>query len=907
MLTAHLGGLTQYAQWFTWRLEWNAAKQKFEKTPCKPDGSIYVIDAQKPENWRTYDDAVATTTLLDHRARTEWATDGTLRYSLGFCLTKDTGYWFLDVDAGGAAMIPQFQAQFPGCFFEWSASGQGAHFIGRGLVPEHGCRNKALSLEFYTQERGICFGLTGQAWGSADTDHTGQIGGLAAMLFPPLADLKAAPGEFDNGPRADWDGYSDDEELLGRAMRSRSGESSFTGKAAFADLWNANVGVLAATYPPEGDEQQFGESEADQALAYHLAWWTGCDAERIERLMRRSKLYRAKWDEHRTYLRDMTINNACAAYRGRGVFQRRTLHEVAPISPTAPQVPTSAPAQPGLVTVQCDGSAPQVSALPAQPDKIDKPPTEYIDRIEKSDRETITNEIMPMIAADGALSVFAREDLVNALVRRLADFDMKFSKAMIRSLIKHDELEDERQAVEAGATPKWLEDFVYLTNRDRFYNVVTGVSLSHRGMYAKFARYMPGKDNGAKEDPAEWALTRWNIEVVADIMYMPCVTNRTVIVNQVSYANSYVPATVPGMANTMSPKTRAAIEKFYKHLQHVAGGRQNVMDALFGFLVHNVRYPGVKVRWAPLIKGIQGDGKSIIGQVLGATMGRANARPLNSQAIRSAFNDWASGTCVNVVEELLLTGRNRNDAANDLKPLITEPYISINRKGLVGIEVPNVTNYIAFTNHANAIPLEKTDRRWMVVFTNWDSFETQARLYGFQSTQQLEEFFGEITESIVEAPSEWRSWLMSCEVPEGFRPNSHAPRTEEKGIMRTTGSSEVSQIIASVLEDGHHGIHPMVVSSGHMNKRIQSICIAEGIDVPNSHAVNSALEDAGFFRVPGQVKWEGYPQRLWTRGKHSNEQLREMLDSTKIKAPAAQMFAEAPKYVPQGASLLPVT
>jgi primase-polymerase (primpol)-like protein len=47
----------------------------------------------------------------------------------------------------------------------------------------------------------------------------------------------------------------------------------------------------------EGDVSEYGsQSEADCALASHLAYWTGGDEARIDALFRRSALYREKWN-----------------------------------------------------------------------------------------------------------------------------------------------------------------------------------------------------------------------------------------------------------------------------------------------------------------------------------------------------------------------------------------------------------------------------------------------------------------------------------------------------------------------------------------------------------------------------------------------------------------------------------
>jgi primase-polymerase (primpol)-like protein len=68
-----------------------------------------------------------------------------------------------------------------------------------------------------------------------------------------------------------------DETLLRRALKARNGSK-------LARLWR-------------GDTRGYGSpSEADMALCGILAFWTQ-DAEQLDRLFRRSGLYRAKWED----------------------------------------------------------------------------------------------------------------------------------------------------------------------------------------------------------------------------------------------------------------------------------------------------------------------------------------------------------------------------------------------------------------------------------------------------------------------------------------------------------------------------------------------------------------------------------------------------------------------------------
>lgn len=85
----------------------------------------------------------------------------------------------------------------------------------------------------------------------------------------------------------------------------------------FSDLWHGNESVLRAFYPDTSSLRPFDNSSAELALANRLAWWTGKNPARMERLMTRSNLcQRDKWRNRADY-RKRTIEQAisnCKSY-----------------------------------------------------------------------------------------------------------------------------------------------------------------------------------------------------------------------------------------------------------------------------------------------------------------------------------------------------------------------------------------------------------------------------------------------------------------------------------------------------------------------------------------------------------------------------------------------------------------
>jgi hypothetical protein len=273
-----LGAAGKCGRFFVYLLTWNVARGKFDKRPVGSPAAVNM----------TYAQAHAETMRL--RAIGQSAT-------VGMWIMPDSGLFFLDIDA-----LPdeyklderaqQLLATFPGAFVEWSTGKRGLHIVGRMTTPiPHSSRNDALHLEFYTAERGIALNIDAAPTGNMDSLH--DVRAVVAQYFPPR-DVPANSGQR----RPDWRGPNDDDALIGRMLAARvSAAAAFGGKVSLSHLWRGECTK---------------DSGNDMALASHLAFWTGCDAERIERLMRRSGMVRDKWRTHRTYLQT-TINAACAA------------------------------------------------------------------------------------------------------------------------------------------------------------------------------------------------------------------------------------------------------------------------------------------------------------------------------------------------------------------------------------------------------------------------------------------------------------------------------------------------------------------------------------------------------------------------------------------------------------------
>lgn len=282
------------------------------KTKLKDNGKLdkIPVDANTLVNHDAHDPSI----WMDHELAVSYADVLGQGYGVGFVFTNNDPFWFLDIDGAydGQQWSPlalDLINRTAGAFVEVSLSGTGLHVFGTGLPPEHCNKNKPLNLEFYTKDRFVA--LTGlNAYGDAAAYINGPLNDIVTTYFPPSEFI--ATKEWTTEPRAEWNGPEDDKQLIEKALASQSTASVFGGGVTFADLWSRNVDALAEQWPHETND--YDASSADASLAQRLAFWTGCNCERIERLMRQSALVRDKWDSHKSYLQ-MTITNACASQK----------------------------------------------------------------------------------------------------------------------------------------------------------------------------------------------------------------------------------------------------------------------------------------------------------------------------------------------------------------------------------------------------------------------------------------------------------------------------------------------------------------------------------------------------------------------------------------------------------------
>jgi primase-polymerase (primpol)-like protein len=166
----------------------------------------------------------------------------------------------------------------------------GVHILAYGDLPPSGRRRNGV--ELYPTAH--YFVVTGEHLAGTPTtiqERTEALQTLYASLARP-----EPPRRSTARPAVPSSSALDDVTLLAKARAAVNG-------AQFSSLWNGDVSAYG------GDE-----SAADLALCNHLAFWTGRDPLRMDRLFRQSGLMRSKWDSRRgdTTYGQLTIDRAIA-------------------------------------------------------------------------------------------------------------------------------------------------------------------------------------------------------------------------------------------------------------------------------------------------------------------------------------------------------------------------------------------------------------------------------------------------------------------------------------------------------------------------------------------------------------------------------------------------------------------
>lgn len=276
------------SRWVNWRLTEPDEKGKQTKVPYQPNRRM--AKTTDSSTWNTYE-TVSTA-----------ADNGSNNFSGVGIVLHDAKLVCIDIDhvvAEGKVYHNQSETilkllKAANTFTEISQSGTGLHLFFELTEEFKPLANKKAPYEVYADVRYIC--TTDNSYNKIPKDvrtvtpeEMNEI--LSIIGYPWGKDTKEETKEISNTPSS---AKFDDPELLEYIFRSKNGQE-------VEKLYNGNI---------TGYDND--DSKADMALLAHLAFWTGKDAEQMDRIWKSSPLGSRKKTQERKEYRDRSIRNAIA-------------------------------------------------------------------------------------------------------------------------------------------------------------------------------------------------------------------------------------------------------------------------------------------------------------------------------------------------------------------------------------------------------------------------------------------------------------------------------------------------------------------------------------------------------------------------------------------------------------------
>lgn len=384
-------------------------------------------------------------------------------------------------------------------------------------------------------------------------------------------------------------------------------------------------------------------------------------------------------------------------------------------------------------------------------------------------------------------------------------------------------------------TGEYVEEYVFMTATGEYMNRDTKAVCGPRSFDVAHNRDTPLNGDGEKQSATMYANDI--IDVVENSMYFPA-ADEIFTHSGLDYINTY-----------KAPKIKLkdageAVDAVLKHLEHLLPDDKE-REIVINYLAHNVQHPGVKMNWSIVLQGVQGDGKSLLAEMMQIVMGYDNVRMLNVTSLESNFTGWATGQCMTFIEELKLDNIRKYEVLNNLKPYISNPIVEEHKKGRDPRSVINTTNYFALTNFKDAIPIDANDRRYCILFSQW---QRKDALEAFMNDNP--DYYSKLYELVRASAGELRKFFLDHKISDEFLSYKRAPATNAKRMMEELSKSDGQLILEDALEEFADKItcEDGSIDITELSKLVKIACDFEDKweDFPKTKALKNTLLNLGY-------------------------------------------------------------
>ena len=359
--------------------------------------------------------------------------------------------------------------------------------------------------------------------------------------------------------------------------------------------------------------------------------------------------------------------------------------------------------------------------------------------------------------------------------------------------------DEDVQIVDSDDKPAWVRPLVYVSGTNTFVDSRNMVHYSPEALNRTFGKFlMPdeievGHSGRPTALPADYATNIVQIQTVCDEHYDPRMAGTEVVYRNPSDGKMFLNTYVANYPDPDPSKMREAGDIFENHLQTIID--ETLLSVIFGdFLATNVQRPGDKITWAILFQSVEGVGKGLIANAMRAILGKNNCKVINNHIVSSQWNDWSLGAHLIFAEEIHASGQNRKIIANQLKELIGNDDIAINKRNTTPYTAPNVTNLIAFTNDEDALYIDDNSRRWFVIKS---CLRSPARLRQMTDSG----YFDKVARLSGDLAPGFRAYMLDRRMSPEFKMKGRAIRTKYADEITSDVASPAVTALRDVIND----------------------------------------------------------------------------------------------------------
>lgn len=233
---------------------------------------------------------------------------------------------------------------------------------------------------------------------------------------------------------------------------------------------------------------------------------------------------------------------------------------------------------------------------------------------------------------------------------------------------------------------------------------------------------------------------------------------------------------------------------------------------LLSYMAACVQYPGKKFQWAPVVQGVEGNGKTLLATAMTNAIGHRyshmpSANDLSGNGLK--FTGWMYGKLFIAIEDLFPS--DRMDIQEALKPKITNDRTEFQFKGGGQFVGDNRANFMMFCNHKDALRITEDGRRYCPLYTDQQSLADLARC-GMSGA-----YFPKLYEWA--RGGGWAiitHYLQSYAIPDEFNPAGlcqRAPETSSSQEARRESLGPIEQEILEAVAEGRLGFRGGWISS----------------------------------------------------------------------------------------------